>query len=32
MERGSFEVYAFLFLALRHNTIYPGEGFDIAID
>jgi hypothetical protein len=32
MERGSFDIYAFLFLALRRNTIYPGEGFDIAID
>ena len=32
MERGSFEIYAFLFLAVRRNTIYPGEGFDLTID
>lgn len=32
MDRASFEVYSFLFLALRRNDIYPGEEVELAID
>lgn len=31
-ERASFEVYSFLFLALRRNDIYPDEELELAID
>ena len=32
MGRASFEIYGFLFFAIRRNDIYPGERFQITVD
>ena len=32
LGRASFEIYGFLFLAVRRNDIYPGEGFRLSVD
>lgn len=32
LERKSFDVYSFLFLAVRRNDIYPDESFQLGVD
>ncbi|MFQ5513996.1 MAG: hypothetical protein ACE5FG_06110 [Myxococcota bacterium] len=32
MARAHFDLFGLLFLAVRHNSIYPGEGFSIGLD